>query len=131
MSHDPDLVLLIARVCLAAVFLYSGVTKAIDWPGTVAEMKFFNLPVPPLTAAVTVIWQLGGGLSVLSGVWAQTGAVALGVFTVIATMMGHGFWRHEGAEFKQHLNISLEHLAIVGGFVALALTGPGAYALGT
>jgi uncharacterized membrane protein YphA (DoxX/SURF4 family) len=124
-----DHLLMIARLCLAAVFLYSGITKSIDWNGTVAEMRFFKLPMPPLAAALCVVWQIAGGLSVLTGIRFEWGALSLAAFTIVATAIGHGFWRYEGAEFRRHLNVSLEHLAIVGGFVALAAAGPGRYSL--
>ncbi len=124
-----DHLLLISRLFIAAVFLYSGVTKSIDWNGTVEEMRHFNLPTPPLAAAICILWQLAGGLSVLTGLWFGWGALSLAAFTAVATAIGHGFWRYEGAEFRRHLNVSLEHLAIVGGIVALAAAGPGRYSV--
>lgn len=129
MPLDTDLTLLIARGFLSAIFLFSGVTKALAWAGTVEEMKSFGLPMPSMAAAVTVTVQLVGGLSVLLGVSVQAGAVLLAAFTVVATMIGHGFWRFDGGERRQHLIITLEHLAIVGGFAVLAVSGPGGYTL--
>ena len=39
----------------------------------------------------------------------------------VATLIVHRFWLFEGEAFRQQLTVSLEHLAIVGGLLALAL----------
>src|SRR3546814_1362196 len=46
-------------------------------------------------------------------------ALGLAAFTVIATLIGHPFWTFEGADFQRQLTTALEHLAVVGGFLAL------------
>jgi transmembrane protein len=50
-------------------------------------------------------------------------AGALGVFTALATMMVHRFWALDGIERVRELNTFLEHLAIIAGFVLVAILG--------
>ena len=60
---------LIARLCLAAVFLYSGVDKLWHWRSSIEEVKGDGLPWPAVFAGATVFTQLVGGCLVLRGRW--------------------------------------------------------------
>jgi uncharacterized membrane protein YphA (DoxX/SURF4 family) len=111
----------IARLCLAAVFLYSGVDKLSHWRSSIEEVKSDGLPWPAAFAGVTVFTQLVGGCLVATGFFAWLGALVLAGFTVAATVVGHRFWLRRGAEFRHELTTSLEHVAIVGGLLLLSL----------
>lgn len=128
-SSANALVLLAARLCLAAVFLYSGATKLIQWHAAIAEFEALGLPLPTVAIAATVAVQLSGGLAVALGWRVRLAALALAAFIVIATLIGHPFWAFEGADFQRQLTTVLEHLAIVGGFLLLAAIGPGRLSL--
>jgi uncharacterized membrane protein YphA (DoxX/SURF4 family) len=111
----------IARLCLAIVFLYSGVDKLWHWRSSIEEVKSDGLPWPAAFAGATVFTQLVGGCLVATGFFAWLGALLLAGFTVAATLLGHRFWLRRGAEFQHELTTSLEHVAIVGGLVLLSL----------
>jgi putative oxidoreductase len=128
-SASTDGILLVARLCLAAVFLYSGVTKLIGWQAAIAEFAGLGIAAPPFAVAATVAVQLLGGLAVALGWRTRPAAFALAAFTIIATFIGHPFWTFDGADFQRQLTTALEHLAIVGGFLALAARGPGSFVL--
>ena len=112
---------LIARLCLAAVFLYSGVDKLWQWRASIEEVKGDGLPWSAAFAGATVFTQLVGGCLVATGFFAWLGALLLAGFTVAATLVGHRFWLRRGSEFAHELTTSLEHVAIVGGLVLLCL----------
>ena len=112
---------LIARLCLAAVFLYSGVDKLWHWRSSIEEVRNDGLPWPAAFAGATVFTQLVGGCLVATGFLAWLGALLLAGFTVAATLVGHRFWLRRGSEFAHELTTSLEHVAIVGGLVLLCL----------
>jgi len=112
---------LIARLCLAAVFLYSGVDKLWHWRSSIEEVKSDGLPWPAAFAGATVFTQLVGGCFVTTGFLAWLGALLLAGFTIAATLLGHRFWLRRGTEFRHELTTSLEHVAIVGGLVLLCL----------
>lgn len=119
--------LLAARVCLAAVFLYSGATKLVFRSDGIAEFAALGLPMPALVLTATVFLQLGGGVALTLG-W-HSGLAALAGFTVSATLIGHPFWTFEGADFHRQFTTALEHLAIIGGLTAIAASGPGPFSL--
>ena len=80
---------LVARVCLSAVYLYSGITKLLDIPAGMAEVAGLGMPAPGVFLALTILVQLGGGLMVLIGLWTRLAALALLGFTVVATALAH------------------------------------------
>jgi putative oxidoreductase len=112
---------LIARLCLAAVFLYSGVDKLWHWRSSIEEVRNDGLPWPAAFAGATAFTQLVGGCLVATGFFAWLGALLLAGFTVAATLVGHRFWLRRGSEFAHELTTSLEHVAIVGGLLLLSL----------
>jgi uncharacterized membrane protein YphA (DoxX/SURF4 family) len=112
---------LIARLCLAAVFLYSGVDKLWHWRSSIEEVRNDGLPWPAAFAGATAFTQLVGGCLVATGFFAWLGALLLAGFTVAATLVGHRFWLRRGSEFAHELTTSLEHVAIVGGLLLLSV----------
>jgi uncharacterized membrane protein YphA (DoxX/SURF4 family) len=56
----------VARVLLAAVFLYSGSDKLSHWREGVKEVVGLGLPCPALFAAGTILVQLAGGFTIVS-----------------------------------------------------------------
>jgi|HubBroStandDraft_5_1064220.scaffolds.fasta_scaffold64318_2 putative oxidoreductase len=113
----------LARALMAAVFLYSGQDKIRHWRAGVEEVAGLGMPMPQLFAAATIVVQIVGGLSVLSGIGLFFGAAVLALFTAAATILGHRFWLLHGQPAKQELTTTLEHLAIVGGLLLLAVSG--------
>ena len=109
----------LARVLLAAVFLYSGQDKLRHWQAAVREVAELGIPWPRLFAGATVATQLVGGLAVVSGIGAAFGAAILAAFTIAATLLGHRFWLLHGEPARKEFTTSLEHLAIVGGLLLI------------
>ncbi|MGF1632126.1 MAG: DoxX family protein [Kiloniellaceae bacterium] len=115
-SAHSDSLLLVARLFLAAVFLYSGVVKLVGWQVAISEFELLGVPLPAVAVAAMVAVQLLGGLAIALGWQFRAAAAALAAFTVVATLIGHPFWAFAGVEFQRQLTTALEHLAIVVGF---------------
>ncbi len=111
----------VARLCAAAVFLYSGADKLWHWRACVKEVADLGLQHPSLLAALTIVTQLVGGLMVATGYAAWLGAILLAGFTTVATLLAHRFWLVSGERSRQELTTALEHLAIVGGLLLIAI----------
>lgn len=120
MTNLVTLIPLAARVMMSAVFVYSGVTKLIGFETTVAEVSGMGIPLPFVSAVGTIVVQLCAGIALLLNRFVVPACVLLAGFTVVATLLGHQFWRAEGDAFNREITTALEHLAIVGGFAALA-----------
>ena len=111
-----------ARVLLAIAFVYSGVSKLLNFDAAIGEANHFGLSPAPLFAAAVLATQLIGAALMLvgRGLWAALGALALAGFTVIATVIGHPFWTMSGMEQFHNRNAFLEHVGLVGGFLLVA-----------
>jgi len=84
-----------------------------------------GLPWPTLIHLVTVVVQLGGGLSLLLGIEAQLGALLLSLFLIPVTVMYHPFWKRSGADFVTEADHFLSNLAIIGGLLLIVALGSG------
>jgi transmembrane protein len=111
------------RVVLCLPFWWSGLNKLFDFSSGTAEMAALGLEPAGLFNALTILVQLGGSLLVILNLWTWLGAGALGVFTALATVLAHQFWTLDGLERARELNTFLEHLAIIAGFVLVAMIG--------
>ena len=127
---DHDFLILIVRICLSAVFLYSGIDKLVCWDNGLRFCIRHRMPQPKVVLAATAVVHIAGALMVLLGVMARSGAVLLLLFTIIATWWVHNPTGLKDEDFRRELMTSLEHLAIVGGLLLIAVTGPGALVLG-
>ena len=121
--------LLAARICLSAVYLYSAFDKLVSWQNGIDFVVRHRLPWPGPVLAGTIVVQLAGGLAVLLGIFTRESAVALLLFTVAATIACHNPIGLKGEEFRRECMLSLEHLAIAGGLLLIAMTGPGEFVL--
>jgi putative oxidoreductase len=126
---DRNFWILIARIALSAVYLYSGVDKLVCWNNGLKFCLEHKMPEPKTVLAVTAILHVVCGLMVLLGVYTRVGAVVLLLFTIVATYWVHNPLDRTGDDFRREMMISLEHLAIIGGLLLIAVTGPGAFAL--
>ena len=111
------------RVVLCLPFWWSGLNKLFDFSSGTAEMAALGLEPAGLFNALTILVQLGGSLLVILNLWTWLGAGAIGVFTALATVLAHQFWTLDGLERARELNTFLEHLAIIAGFVLVAMIG--------
>ena len=114
------LVPLVARLLLAALFIVAGFNKITNVEGTAAYMGRQGLPEPLLMAWAVILVELLGGLLLVLGWKTRWVAWGLAIFTLATAIVGHAFWK-DPAQLTQFL----KNLAIVGGFLLLAVCGPG------
>jgi uncharacterized membrane protein YphA (DoxX/SURF4 family) len=111
----------IALLGLCAAYLQGGIDKATDFGGAIAEMQHFGLaPAAPIAIAVIAL-ELGASFMILTGFYRWLAALALGGFTLMATLIALRFWkRPPGQERFMAANAFFEHLGLVGGFLLVA-----------
>lgn len=114
---------LLARLLLVIPFLGSGLAKLLDFPGAVAEMAHFNLAPPALYAAATIVTQLAGSVLILLNRATWLGAGAFGIFTALTIPIAHHFWTMDGMQAQMEFFFAVEHLAVIGGMILVAILG--------
>lgn len=130
-AHHQDTLLLIARAAMAYIFIESALNHATNLAGFAATFKNFQLPeafgVP--VAALAVIVELVGGITLLLGWRIRETAVLMIVFLLITIFIGHRYWEFEGPARRLHIIQIKKNVAIIGGFLAVLVIGGGRYAL--
>jgi len=112
--------LLLARALLAYIFVVEGSQKLANYQAVVGYMSQHG--VPGALLPLVILTELGGGLLVLVGYKTAWAAVALGGFCVLTALLFH-MSAQETIQFQKNL-------AMAGGFLALAVAGPGPWSLG-
>ncbi|GAU70944.1 Ku protein [Streptomyces sp. NBRC 110611] len=126
--HGYDAGLLLLRLALGLTMAAHGVQKLFGWfggPGLDGTAQFFTMSGYPSGRAMAVIAGLTetlGGLGLVAGLLTPLAAAAV-VGTMINALAVKG-----GGEFFAPKGVEYELLLTVGA-AALALTGPGRYAL--
>ncbi|NBX54228.1 MAG: DoxX family protein [Betaproteobacteria bacterium] len=119
----------LARLLIAALFLPAGLGKLAGFQGTVGYIASVGLPLPQLAAALAVVLEVGGGVALLLGFKTRWVALALALFTLVAGVCFHAFWRAAPDQLMVQQIMFMKNLSIAGGLVALALLGAGAWSM--
>ncbi len=115
--------LLIARICLGAIFVYTGLTSAGHIARTGEMLDAMGYPVPVLMAVAATIAQLGGAASLIFGALTPFGCIALILFLLPTTWSFH--LPHALAGESNQIIQTLKNVGLVGGLLSLLFTGPG------
>ncbi len=119
----------LGRVLLALLFLWSGYGKIANVAGTAGYMKSFGMPLPEVLVWVALLVELAGGAMLVLGYKVRWAALALIVFTVIASFVFHAFWAVPPEQaMGQQINF-MKNIAIIGGLLALLAHGSGRIAI--
>lgn len=118
---------LASRLLMAVLFLTAGVSKITGFAGTVGYISSVGLPVPVVAAAVAVAVEVLGGLALIFGFGTRLAALALAVFTVVASILFHAYWSAPAEQQLMHQLMFYKNVAVSGGLLALAAFGAGAW----
>lgn len=100
--------------------------SAMAFPETAAYMAKVGFPAPELMAGLAISIEVGGALLIIIGLKTRLVAWGMALFVVITMFAAHRFWEFsDAAQFENQLGHFLKNLAIVGGFMMLAVAGPG------
>jgi putative oxidoreductase len=124
-----DKVLLVARLLATPLFIYSGIGKILAFGATAARLPGGEGGFGSFMAAGSIAIELGCSLALILGIYTRCAALALIVFTIIATLMFHNFWASPPAAVTAQTINFLKNLGLIGLFAVIAAFGPGAYAL--
>jgi len=115
----------LARILLAAMFILSGAGKLGNIAGTAGYIASAGLPAASLLAVLAGVLEVVAGVALVVGFKARWAALALGLFTLLASVIFHAYWAMPAdQQFVQQL-MFMKNLAIAGGMFALAAFGAG------
>jgi putative oxidoreductase len=115
----------IGRVLLALMFILAGWSKLTGLEGTAGYIASGGLPAPMALAVIVGLLELVGGIFLAIGFQARWAALALGVFTLLASVLFHKFWAVPADQaFVQQL-MFMKNLSVAGGMFVVAALGAG------
>ena len=124
-TSSRDVVALVARLLIAALFIPAGFGKLMNFAGTVGYITSAGLPLPQVAAAIAIVVELGLGVLFVVGFKTRWVVLALAVFTVAASFGFHHYWSMPADKVMVNQLMFFKNLAIAGGLLAFWSFGPG------
>ena len=117
-TGDNSSVLLVARCMIAGVFLWSGIGRISGYDETGILMDERGLVSQLVPVAVAV--EIAGAALLIIGFKLRYTTLGLASFSVVTALLFHANFIDHGQMFH-----FLKNFAIVGGLLALYVSGPG------
>lgn len=124
-----DLLLLIARIVFCGIFAASAMGHLTQTAGMAGYAESKGVPNARVMVLIGGAAMAVGVVSLVLGIWADLGALALICFLVPTAVLMHPFWKETDAQAKQAEQVQfLKDFALAGGalafFVIFAYFGP-------
>ena len=110
-----DIVLLIARILFAGMFIMSGINHLIKADAMTGYAQLKKVPAPKLSVQLSGLLLALGGLSIVLGVYADLGAIVIAALLVIMAVKMHDFWTADEASKQMEMISFLKNISMAGG----------------
>lgn len=124
-----DLALLVGRLLMGALFLPSGIRKAMTYSAFASQLGERGLPFPELWAIAAIVIEVVAPLALIIGVFPRATALALIAFVVMATATSHRFWEFAEPQRRFQEISFYKNVGILGGLLFYFAAGPGGLSL--
>jgi putative oxidoreductase len=128
-TTKSDLALLLARILLASLFVFSGLQKALHYNGAVDWAASHGISFAAYLMWAVIALELGASALVVSGWHAREGAWALMLWVLWTGFWFHRFWDTPPQMWQIMVDDFFHHLVMAGGFLYVAVCGPGSVVL--
>lgn len=115
----------VGRVLLALMFIMAGFSKLGNISGTAGYIASGGLPMASVLAVVVGLLELLGGIAIAIGFQARWAALALGLFTLAASLLFHKFWAVAPDQAYVQQLMFMKNLSVAGGLFIVAALGAG------
>lgn len=112
--------LFVARICLGAVFLLSGVNKLFHYDATAQYMAAHGMTMVPFFLIGAIVIEIFGSLTLIIGYRPKLSALLLALYLIPVTYIFHSFWNMPVEQQQEQMIHFLKNLAIFGGLLGLA-----------
>ncbi|MBJ9712211.1 DoxX family protein [Burkholderia gladioli] len=119
-------VIFIARLLMAALFLWGGVMKLLGYGEFVTYLKGMYVPFAQFAAPLVIAIEGLGALLLIVGYRVKPVALLLAAYTIVTALIGHNFWDATSPAVQHDMVVHFwKNVAIAGGFLLLFVTGAG------
>ena len=129
MKNSENYLSLVGRVLMAILFLPAGVGKIFGFAGTVAYIGSAGLPLATIAAIGAILIEVLGGIALVLGFYTRISAIALALFTLVASLVFHAFWSVPADQVFVTQLLFVKNIAVIGGLLTIAAFGAGQYSL--
>lgn len=129
----------LGRVFIAAMFIYLGISKLIDWQVAQQELvtalqglyegpqkyiwfeQFVGYAISwsSIILGIQIIFELVGATFILFGVKVKLGSGMLAIFLILSTLLHYRFWAISGPNTHIALSIFLRNMGVLGGLLVI------------
>lgn len=120
---------LASRLLFVALYLPAGIGKLTGFSGTVGYISSVGLPLATLGAVLALAVEILGSVALLAGFGTRLAALILAAFTLVASFFFHPYWAVPADQMFVTQLLFFKNVAVVGGLLALAANGAGAWSL--
>jgi putative oxidoreductase len=118
--------ILVARIALSVLFLWSGTAKLLGYAGFVSYLQSKGVPFVQIAAPVATAIEVLGGVCLVLGFRMKLVGFIMAVYAVATAILGHDFWNVTNASAQHDVMIHFwKNIGIAGGFLLLVVTGAG------
>lgn len=119
-------IILIARLALSVLYLWSGVMKLLGYGAFVAYLQSKGVPFVQIAAPIATAVEVLGGIMLVVGFLIRPLGLILAIYTIATAVLGHDFWNVGDAALQHDMVIHFwKNVGIAGGFLLLFVTGAG------
>ena len=129
MERSQDVLALVGRIALAALFVWSGLGKITGFSGTVAFVASKGLPMPEVLTALTIVVEFVLGLAIVLGFKARIAALVIALWLIPTTFLFHDYWNSPAAQALNMQIHFMKNVSIFGGMLLMMAFGPGRYSI--
>ena len=117
-----QIVEILGRILLSAIFLINGIGKIFNYEGTIQYMENFDVPSYLIIPAIIV--EILFPILLIIGYYTKFSALVLSLFTLALAVIFH-------TDFSNQMQLMsfLKNIAIAGGFLIIFVYGPGKYSI--
>lgn len=116
----PSLLYLFGRFLLGGLFVVGGIEHFFALPLLTGIMTARGVSAARTVLILGSVWQMVFGALLVLGIWLVPAALALVLFTLVASVIFLNFWEKQGPEMTGQRNAFLANVAIVGALLMVA-----------
>src|SRR2546423_10229032 len=110
--------LLAGRVLMGWIFVESGFRKLTGMEGFIASLANRRVPYAGVLGWIGGAVEFFGGLAIMLGAWTRCAGLAMIVFVIVATLIGHRYWEiADAAARRLQQSHFAQHVTNIGGAV--------------
>jgi putative oxidoreductase len=129
-TKSTDVLILLGRILLAWVLVGVAYGAIINFAGSLSYFTSLKLPAPALFTWLALVLEIAISAGLILGIGTRYAAVLMFVFVVVATAIAHRYWEYPaGPQQIGQYNNFLKNISILGGALAIFVTGAGRFSL--